>query len=106
VDLMQNCFARQPAASEIVLFSSYALAGLALLMSHHLMPHAIAMVVIFVHLYEMYVGACSGSSSRCEPLGGAQTTWGPTTSGTGASLWPCTSPPSAPANGTARGMTR
>jgi hypothetical protein len=53
---MQNCFARQPLASEIVLLSSYALAGLTLLTSHHLMPHAIAMVVIFVHLYEMYVG--------------------------------------------------
>jgi hypothetical protein len=55
---------------EIVLFASYALAGLALPVSsffltlpenynlhlHHLTSHAIALVAIFAHLCEMYVG--------------------------------------------------
>jgi hypothetical protein len=56
--------------SEIVLFSSYALAGLALLTSsfflmllenydlllHHLTLHAIVLVVIFAHFCKMYMG--------------------------------------------------
>jgi hypothetical protein len=56
--------------SKIVLFTSYALAGLTLPSStfylmllenygfqlHHLTPHAIALVVIFIHLYDMYMG--------------------------------------------------
>jgi hypothetical protein len=54
---------------EIILFASYVLAGLMLLACsfltllenyglqlHHLRPHAIASVAIFVYLCEMYVG--------------------------------------------------
>jgi hypothetical protein len=54
---------------EIVLFSSYALAGLALpassfltllenydLQLHHMTPHAIILVAIFTHFYKMYAG--------------------------------------------------
>jgi hypothetical protein len=62
--------------SEIVLVTSYALAGFVLPASsffltllenysfqlHHLTSHAITLVVIFVHLYKMYV--CVRSSVR------------------------------------------
>jgi hypothetical protein len=58
---------------EIVLFTSYTMAGFTLLVSsffltllenyglqlHHLTPYAIALVVIFIHLCEMYVGVRS-----------------------------------------------
>jgi hypothetical protein len=56
----------------IIFFSSYTLSGLVFLFSsffffftllgtynlqlHHLSPHSIMLVVIFIHLYEMYVG--------------------------------------------------
>jgi hypothetical protein len=57
-------------SDEFIFFSSYALSSLVLSFSsffftlletyglqlHHLTPHSITLVVIFVHLYEMYVG--------------------------------------------------
>jgi hypothetical protein len=56
--------------TKIILFTCYALAGFALpassifltllenygLQLHHLTPHALTLVAIFVHLCEMYVG--------------------------------------------------
>jgi hypothetical protein len=59
--------------SEFIFFTSYALAGLVLpfssfffmlqepydLQSHHLSPHSITLVAIFIHLCEMYVGKWS-----------------------------------------------
>jgi hypothetical protein len=55
-------------SGEFIFFTSYALSGLVLSFSsftlleiyglqlHHLSPHSITLVAIFVHLYEMYVG--------------------------------------------------
>jgi hypothetical protein len=53
-------------SGEFIFFSSYALSGLVLLFFtlletyhlqlHHLSPHSITLVVIFIHFCEMYVG--------------------------------------------------
>jgi hypothetical protein len=94
-------------SSEFIFFSSYALSGLVLpfssffftmletygLQLHHLSPNSIVLVVIFVHLCEMYVGVwpsvcllrlfhvLRSSGKRVPPIDGyyfQHTTKGPT----------------------------
>jgi hypothetical protein len=80
---------------EFIFFTSYALSALVLpfssfftlletydLQLHHLSPHSITLVVIFIHLYEMYVGMrpsmrlfwlfhmLLSSEKRASPIGG------------------------------------
>jgi hypothetical protein len=83
-------------SSEFIFFTSYALSGLVLpfsslfftlletydLQLYHLSPHSIALVAIFVHLYEIYVGVQPSvrlfrlfhvlrySRKRASPIGG------------------------------------
>jgi hypothetical protein len=83
-------------SSEFIFFTSYALSRLVLpfssffftlletydLQLHHLSPHSIALVAIFVHLYEIYVGVQPSvrlfqlfhvlrySRKRVSPIGG------------------------------------
>jgi hypothetical protein len=107
---------------EFIFFTSYALAGVMPpfssffvllewygLQLHHLLPHSIALVVIFIHFCKMYVGVWPSvrlfrlfhmlrSSGRGHPPSMA------TTSSTGPRVQLCTSPPSPPASETARGM--
>jgi hypothetical protein len=109
---------------EFIFFTSYTLVGLALpfsffftllkyydLQPHHLSPHSITLVVIFVHLCEMYVGVRPSVHlfwlfTCCTLLGEARPTSTATTSSATPGVQLCTSPSSVPASGTTRGMIR
>jgi hypothetical protein len=110
---------------EFIFFTSYALSRLVLSFSssffftlleicglqlHHLSPHSITLVAIFVHLYEMYVGVWP--SMRLFLLFHVMRSFGKiaspsaaTTSSIGPRAQLCTSPFSALASGTTGGMT-
>jgi hypothetical protein len=112
-------------SGEFIFFTSYALSGLVLSFSssffftlleiyglqlHHLSPHSITLVAIFVHLYEMYVGVWPSMRMFLlfhvlRSFGKIASPSADTTSSIGPRAQLCTSPFSALASGTTGGMT-